>query len=207
MRLWAEKIRGFSPHAWGWTYVWSLICYVSAVFPTRVGVDRTRWYVIVDEPGFPHTRGGGPATAASTAKNAQFSPHAWGWTGSNTALHGLGCVFPTRVGVDLSGTCKCQMSMCFPHTRGGGPPLLLIDMPQIKFSPHAWGWTSKCLNNPSIHGVFPTRVGVDRWLCPYAARSPSFPHTRGGGPLSSWCSNVSNAFSPHAWGWTRCTLV
>ena len=35
-----RMIRGFSPHAWGWTYPGIMIIGIHNVFPTRVGVDR-----------------------------------------------------------------------------------------------------------------------------------------------------------------------
>ena len=70
-------------------------------------------------------------------------------------------VFPTRVGVDRPFAIMFLASVCFPHTRGGGPKAL------------------------------EEATELDR-----------FPHTRGGGPVARPMLEVSDEFSPHAWGWT-----
>ena len=51
---------------------------------------------------------------------------------------------------------------CFPHTRGGGPPVETGRFNVYKFSPHAWGWTGLSEAPDVPLRVFPTRVGVDR---------------------------------------------
>ena len=114
-------------------------------------------------------------------------------------------VFPTRVGVDLSRAEKLISGIRFPHTRGGGPIQFCQITVQYGFSPHAWGWTYASWTSRIELHVFPTRVGVDRPVSTGANSRASFPHTRGGGPVSSPLYGMSAEFSPHAWGWTYCT--
>ena len=152
----------FSPHAWGWT--------------GRVVMENKL------PLGFPHTRGGGPTCTLFSAALYGFSPHAWGWTAPGRPRSVFCDVFPTRVGVDLLVKKVWWGPVCFPHTRGGGPPTLLPNKRLYRFSPHAWGWTSWVYNQAVAMVVFPTRVGVDH-------RTP----TR----LLHYA-----VFSPHAWGWT-----
>ena len=71
---------------------------------------------------FPHTRGGGPSPDWIAFSGDPFSPHAWGWTGVFVALGADYIVFPTRVGVDRPRASAVTSVVCFPHTRGGGPP-------------------------------------------------------------------------------------
>ena len=111
----------FSPHAWGWTYNLACGAVRREVFPTRVGVDRCSVYTATMSSCFPHTRGGGPSSAARLANWLAFSPHAWGWTGIVLALVSGCLVFPTRVGVDPASPTPRSKHYRFPHTRGGGP--------------------------------------------------------------------------------------
>ena len=114
--------RSFSPHAWGWTCYSQKARGYRRVFPTRVGVDRSR----------------PPRDNWVTS----FSPHAWGWTVTRRflcrrqvvfptrvgvdrltfgVLRRLESVFPTRVGVDRASAHLNCTPEGFPHTRGGGP--------------------------------------------------------------------------------------
>ncbi len=135
-----------------------------------------------------------------------FSPHAWGWTAvPHTHFH-KPAVFPTRVGMDRRLNWMLRSSLCFPHTRGDGPSSRSPCATVMSFSPHAWGWTALRRRDLHTRSVFPTRVGMDR-----SSRIPnllllSFPHTRGDGPMQSQISQQKIEFSPHAWGWTVCSL-
>ena len=131
----------FSPRAWGWTGAIVAKAKSLSVFPTRVGVDRhiprapLAWFVFptrvgVDRSGaqlhspprsFPHARGGGPPPPSRFWRVGQFSPRAWGWTGSQRYSRKTRCVFPTRVGVDRGGRGRSFAFRRFPHARGGGP--------------------------------------------------------------------------------------
>ena len=111
----------FSPHAWGWTDNPLARPHENHVFLTRVGVDRMSPMVFGVRSRFPHTRGGGPHPRGLVWSHYVFSPHAWGWTARHFADLVNSYVFPTRVGVDRSPERLFCQSMCFPHTRGGGP--------------------------------------------------------------------------------------
>ena len=131
----------FSPHAWGWTATLSTGHLGQLVFPTRVGVDLGISGDCIQYPSFPHTRGGGPMCSMKVYFCPTFSPHAWGWTYRAARISERGCVFPTRVGVDLYKFLKEHSDWSFPHTRGGGPVEIAAALNVTKFSPHAWGWT------------------------------------------------------------------
>ncbi len=113
-----------------------------------------------------------------------------------------GAVLPTRVGM-VRRTRRTRVGGGgSPHTRGDGPQFCNSVGSLELFSPHAWGWSVWCGENPLDRIVLPTRVGMVR-LGPWRLRLPqSSPHTRGDGP-SAWRFTVpSGKFSPHAWGWS-----
>ena len=101
-------------------------------------------------------------TKGQGSDEVTFSPHAWGWTGSNDWGRVYDIVFPTRVGVD-----RLRKEANVEH---------------VAFSPHAWGWTVERRGQRQPVIVFPTRVGVDRTPPTTNITITSFPHTRGGGP-------------------------
>ena len=173
----------FSPHAWGWTAERPFLPLVVAVFPTRVGVDRTGSPFSASPTGFPHTRGGGPDCHPEYQRREKFSPHAWGWTWMSSVRTSCSVVFPTRVGVDRMSEPISQRKPRFPHTRGGGPRVARWNGTTWKFSPHARGWTENLSDLHRVETVFPTRVGVDRRCFPRRRTPVRFPHTRGGGPV------------------------
>ena len=88
-----------SPPAWGWPDGTQFgISYIQD-FPTRVGMARLL-------PGggalyfrFPHPRGDGPISIASSASSPRISPPAWGWPEDLYIEHKTEGDFPTRVGM------------------------------------------------------------------------------------------------------------
>ncbi len=110
------------------------------VFPTHVGVYRRANKEAHLPISFPHTRGGVPSVKNSSTVIPSFSPHTWGCTYliKNPVLRNA--VFPTHVGVYLLKHIPTSSMVCFPHTRGGVPHIVIVK--------HA----SKV--------VFPTHVGV-----------------------------------------------
>src|SRR5262249_32193434 len=140
----AVTARRFSPRAWGWTVVDGVQAPAGGVFPTCVGMDRSRgWsstparrfpHVRGDGPvtlnqlsayfgSFPHVRGDGPCGRTPRAAPRSFSPRAWGWTATVAMVMDAWLVFPTCVGMDRAW-------------RGRGRP-------KPWFSPRAWGWTDR----------------------------------------------------------------
>src|SRR5208282_985407 len=151
---------------------------------------------------FPHTRGDGPNLPPLQHAAEEFSPHAWGWSGTGHHATATGPVFPTRVGMVRVVSPMASVWMSFPHTRGDGPRNLADGFRMDEFSPHAWGWSGSGGFRPGGSVVFPTRVGMVRIQQSPLRRRERFPHTRGDGPLSYACPGNTRRFSPHAWGWS-----
>ena len=152
---------------------------------------------------FPHTRGDGPFSTSVRRKAAEFSPHAWGWSGSNFAPRAIQRVFPTRVGMVRTWETSPTTQGRFPHTRGDGPSMRAIKFPVCGFSPHAWGWSGVVDVDAANLAVFPTRVGMVRMSQKDVPAAGRFPHTRGDGPDCCAAGTRAVRFSPHAWGWSE----
>ena len=91
---------------------------------------------------------------------------------------------------------------CFPHSRGDGPFFSGCSSSIIQFSPLAWGWSVSNKWQPRNNSVFPTRVGMVRPRLLTLIQRPSFPHSRGDGPLLYPVARSVLLFSPLAWGWS-----
>ncbi len=161
-------------------------------------MTRPRW----GSRYFPHTRGDGPPGYTAGAVAPSFSPHAWGWSAASFVSRCFLVIFPTRVGMVRPPVWAWLTYKNFPHTRGDGPPHQRVDDDALTFSPHAWGWSSKCFVVSPSPGIFPTRVGMVLTIVERLAPSANFPHTRGDGPHSYSKIFADKAFSPHAWGWS-----
>src|SRR5271165_3175041 len=72
----------FSPHAWGWSATTQQEPKPQRVLPTRVGMVRDTAQTGRYRCCSPHTRGDGPQSRTPATKAAEFSPHAWGWSGN-----------------------------------------------------------------------------------------------------------------------------
>ena len=98
--------------------------------------------------------------------------------------------------------CNCIVWRDIPHTRGDGPNKGKPKQSADKYSPHAWGWSVNRNHNPDQNQIFPTRVGMVRIPDPSEPRHWYIPHTRGDGPVEAFAHQHSDAYSPHAWGWS-----
>ena len=192
---------GCSPQAWGWPARPSLEQNQRGVFPTGVGMARNPALRPRSATGVPHRRGDGPFRSGPLTCNALCSPQAWGWPGGAVMDLGWWVVFPTGVGMARSRFLICNSSMCVPHRRGDGPPFNHLPILLNKCSPQAWGWPGfmGAVNNVSV--VFPTGVGMARFLGPCRAGPLRVPHRRGDGPNASCPGFFSYWCSPQAWGW------
>ena len=73
--------------------------------------------------------------------------------------------FPhTRGGGPLILLSLVRWSYVFPTRVGGGPLTVAAKSGVTVFSPHAWGWTGRRGKLTRRLLVFPTRVGVDRLI-------------------------------------------
>ena len=70
------------------------------------------------------------------------------------------------------------------------------------YSPHTWGWTVRAPSRLPRPLVFPTHVGMDRFLYIKTMCQCGIPHTRGDGPKVAYPNSYLPEYSPHTWGWT-----
>ena len=174
----------FPPHARGWTCHPCPRRHSGQVSPARAGMDRTEQSPQSPAPGFPRTRGDGPAFSESSGWRPSFPPHARGWTlhwDPGSANRG---VSPARAGMDPPRPEPLPPAVGFPRTRGDGPPTRRSSSPSPPFPPHARGWTPEHRPQPVVFGVSPARAGMDRTIIGHSHTAGSFPRTRGDGPVS-----------------------
>ncbi len=89
------------------------------VFPTPVGVFPLACQQVALDQSLPHARGGVSATIAHVHREAESSPRPWGCFPLPRPAQQAQRVFPTPVGVFLSGAASCIRSRSLPHARGG----------------------------------------------------------------------------------------
>ena len=152
------------------------------VFPTRVGMFRSRVSVSSEISGFPHPRGDVPFGRRINSPAHWFSPPAWGCSGRGQMTDRERGVFPTRVGMFLADSISENSGNCFPHPRGDVPQHQRIARLFNKFSPPAWGCSANRGGICLLITVFPTRVGMFRQSFGVDNAIPGFPHPRGDVP-------------------------
>ena len=190
----------FSPHAWGCPEKRGARAIQARVLPTRVGMSRSRPSRAAGPRGSPHTRGDVPGVLIGEAKEALFSPHAWGCPGPRLGLVFRPAVLPTRVGMSRFKVAAGQLLLCSPHTRGDVPESPSQCWNVGRFSPHAWGCPSERGCRRPTCCVLPTRVGMSRCWRQTPAPPVGSPHTRGDVPRFWQWRQLGAQFSPHAWG-------
>ena len=128
---------GFPPHARGWTRGRHLERPIGRPrFPRTRGDGpslRNEPIVYGEVSSFPRTRGDGPVWLGTTTEDQAFPPHARGWTAGRVRNAAIAMVSPARAGMDLFGDSSKTFFLCFPRTRGDGPPKLRISQRQIVF--------------------------------------------------------------------------
>ena len=70
------------------------------------------------------------------------------------------------------------------------------------YSPRTWGWTEAISGALQPFEVFPTHVGMDRYVIAPEAAEEGIPHARGDGPAHAAARVFQSAYSPRTWGWT-----
>ncbi len=125
-------------------------------------------------------RGGVSKIIAKAVRNGGSSPHAWGCFRNTTSISLLLLVFPTCVGVFLSGfvikTCKIRL----PHMRGGVSRLEQAYPEAVASSPHAWGCFCGNDSKPDRACLFLTCVGVFLKGAKIVKTKVPLSHMRGG---------------------------
>ena len=131
---------------------------------------------------------------------ALSSPRAWGCFLPLFLADGREAVFPTCVGVFLTGSKAPKSSAGLPHVRGGVSYVWGIAGEGSLSSPRAWGcfpYLDFIRNQPC---VFPTCVGVFlRWHKRTMMES-RLPHVRGGVSMRRATPVLHTVSSPRAWG-------
>ncbi len=130
------------------------------------------------------------------------SPRTWGWTCLSSSSSMSAYVFPTHVGMDRPCARHARSRRGVPHARGDGPGTDADPQLPRTCSPRTWGWTALARVDADLAGVFPTHVGMDRFIAKRAAPLPRVPHARGDGPPTSRIAKSRDACSPRTWGWT-----
>ena len=172
----------FSPHAWGWSEIRDELAGKNDVFPTCVGMVRLSCTPLRIERRFPHMRGDGPRLELVLFRVRVFSPHAWGWSEHIIRACCTALVFPTCVGMVRQTVARDGCTGGFPHMRGDGPGSFIPASLNYPFSPHAWGWSALDASKKARLAVFPTCVGMVRYISEHWDELKRFPHMRGDGP-------------------------
>ena len=150
---------------------------------------------------FPHPRGDGPESDTVKPVAREISPPTWGWPADPVRPHAGGGDFPTHVGMARWHRHSVRVSVRFPHPRGDGPPLEVIQWAIQLISPPTWGWPGGATGQVKGSDDFPTHVGMARGQVRLHQVQERFPHPRGDGPSFSAISNANFAISPPTWGW------
>ena len=132
------------------------------MFPTPVGMDRSRISRRALPGRVPHARGDGPAGSEDPEGYPACSPRPWGWTGAVTVWPWGEDVFPTPVGMDRVSQLRSALRQGVPHARGDGPQREVLEAVRDQCSPRPWGWTVFPPIKAHSAPVFPTPVGMDR---------------------------------------------
>ena len=128
----------------------------------------------------PHARGGVSENPRVNPDETQSSPRPWGCFQQPYRVAGCPSVFPTPVGVFLTGL----MSM----TRS------------CRSSPRPWGCFSGRVREFCLICVFPTPVGVFPVYMENLEAIPSLPHARGGVSEFDAAGKEVTTSSPRPWG-------
>ena len=173
----------FPPHTRGWTVRAAPRSGSNGVSPAHAGMDRLLRLPVDRSWSFPRTRGDGPGRKPFSTLVAPFPPHTRGWTCVERRVLSPIPVSPAHAGMDLVRAVREIDHLCFPRTRGDGPPA------QPSGSRRG--------------GVSPAHAGMDRYQTLRRCVNSCFPRTRGDGPGQERGSHWRHAFPPHTRGWTQ----
>ena len=112
-------------------------------------------------------------------------------------------VFPTCVGVFLSGLTKLSSAISLPHVRGGVSKTCSWIRICLASSPRAWGCFCRRVKEAHPRPVFPTCVGVFLGGASPGWSRICLPHVRGGVSFPPSRRIQTTLSSPRAWGCFR----
>ena len=135
-----------SPRMWGCFLIDPSGSTDCTVFPTHVGVFLLYGMAPCGESRLPHACGG-VSTFGDSRRNSQLSsPRMWGCFQNFLFYEKILAVFPTHVGVFLSGYTFAAVVDRLPHACGGVSPGCFGVFPRKLSSPRMWGCFSRgCL--------------------------------------------------------------
>ena len=189
-----------SPHPWG-CFSLPAPCFEDLfIFPTPVGVFPKTQRDAERLSDLPHTRGGVSFFGRPDRKEKVSSPHPWGcFSRQARGLPPL-IIFPTPVGVFLDVFDYVWSWVYLPHTRGGVSDLSSGEEVPVRSSPHPWGCFFFSSRRHSSTHIFPTPVGVFRYITGRFSTFIYLPHTRGGVSRTDGRAYPEVRSSPHPWG-------
>ena len=150
--------------------------------------------------GLPHARGGVSCALSGGTQICPSSPRTWGCFLKSFMLLSFLSVFPTHVGVFLSGRWIKIKNYCLPHARGGVSEGFKAYTVMIGSSPRTWGCFYETPQNPRIRKVFPTHVGVFLKVKSWQKLLNRLPHARGGVSPEGYEEVPYVLSSPRTWG-------
>ena len=112
-----------------------------SLFPTHVGVYRSKLLLAKRYLPLPHARGGVPQRLTLYIGGPDSSPRTWGCTESGQILSVRLRLFPTHVGVYRLRSAPRRWGRSLPHARGGVPSYGLHPLMRRISSPRTWGCT------------------------------------------------------------------
>ncbi len=130
------------------------------VFPTPVGVFLISSADSFTPLGLPHARGGVSHRWHHEGDHFASSPRPWGCFRYIVWIASPASVFPTPVGVFLTGSCITTTRWSLPHARGGVSLEPLAVTCRLSSSPRPWGCFMLIIRVINSTSVFPTPVGV-----------------------------------------------
>ncbi len=189
-----------SPRPWG--------CFSGApcrqttrsVFPTPVGVFLAPTMATLRCWGLPHARGGVSRWVSRIWTIFESSPRPWGCFPNEQRQDSETSVFPTPVGVFLTGPLPTGSGSSLPHARGGVSATNLQFVEEALSSPRPWGCFLSAGRICFLHRVFPTPVGVFPGELEDAIKKHGLPHARGGVSVTTSKRRNGSPSSPRPWG-------
>ena len=153
-----------SPRPWG-CFLYPQLCRIGdTVFPTPVGVFPKADDEPLDLLSLPHARGGVSSLLRVNAGAQTSSPRPWGCFLPLRISTIEPIVFPTPVGVFLNSCFMVLSPLSLPHARGGVSNFSGVLGQGFWSSPRPWGCFSKGAATVLLEMVFPTPVGVFRFV-------------------------------------------
>ena len=195
------RIRGFSPHTRGCSYIDNPPFSKEKVFPAYAGMFPRGCLPGVLPLGFPRIRGDVPPWIISAWVIPRFSPHTRGCSHGVGGLPGGEAVFPAYAGMfQIRWGHSRVPRVVFPAYAGMFHALTPISFSAFAFSPHTRGCSCMRIVSALVTSVFPAYAGMFRLRRIYLLQIVCFPRIRGDVPTTEVTTDATPRFSPHTRG-------